>query len=57
MIGLFVRCGLAVAAVTAILTLTLVVIASNVLTPDCPTEDSCTVEYTGGEWRIIEVIP
>lgn len=25
--------------------------------PDCPTEDSCTVDYRDGEWYIEEVTP
>jgi hypothetical protein len=25
--------------------------------PDCPTEDSCTVDYRNGEWQIEEVRP
>jgi len=26
-------------------------------TPYCPTEDSCTVEYSDGQWTIHEVTP
>lgn len=25
--------------------------------PDCPTEDSCVVDYHDGEWKIKEVRP
>lgn len=25
--------------------------------PDCPTEDSCTVDYVGGQWHIEETNP
>lgn len=25
--------------------------------PYCPTEDSCTVDYSHGEWRVTEVQP
>ena len=25
--------------------------------PNCPTEDSCTVDYREGEWHIREVTP
>ena len=25
--------------------------------PHCPTEDSCTVDYRGGQWHITEVTP
>jgi hypothetical protein len=25
--------------------------------PDCPTEDSCTVDYRDGAWHVSEVTP
>jgi hypothetical protein len=48
----------------AILTLTAMVlgitfIAGTLLdtSPECPTEDSCTVDYTDGEWVITPEVP
>jgi hypothetical protein len=29
----------------------------NFFKADCPTEDSCTVDYRDGEWHIEEVRP
>lgn len=30
---------------------------NDILNPNCPTEDSCTVDYRDGEWHIKEVNP
>lgn len=35
----------------------LAVFLYDITGPDCPTEDSCTVDYRDGEWIIEETTP
>jgi hypothetical protein len=35
----------------------LAVVIYQLMEPDCPTEDSCTVDYRDGEWHIEETRP
>jgi hypothetical protein len=35
----------------------LALLGSAVVEPDCPTEDSCELDYRDGAWHITEVTP
>lgn len=41
-------------APTAVLVLVVVGVAA---VPQCPTEDSCTIDYRDGSWHVTEVTP
>jgi hypothetical protein len=35
----------------------LLLLGTITFAPDCPTEDSCAIDYRNGEWHIEEVTP
>jgi hypothetical protein len=34
-----------------------VVADTTTRTPYCPTEDACTIDYSDGQWTVVEVTP
>ena len=46
-----------IVAITAVATAVACWVGSDLTAPDCPHEDSCSVDYHDGSWHVIELAP